>query len=128
MPIFIDCTSIIFRFDGRITFFFKFWFIFCSWTFINFVVHLKKDFINKVSLIFPSQNYSLNISLLCNYFSPHDERRSSCPRPAILCSEQEIFQFLFRTINKIKFKNLIWTSKFKFSFRGLLFLSKIILF
>ena len=35
--------------------------------------------------------------------------------------DQKIFQFLFRTtfVYKNKFKNLIWTSKSKFSFREL---------
>ena len=32
--------------------------------------------------------------------SPHDEHRSSIPRPVKLCSVQLIFQFLFRTIQK----------------------------
>ena len=39
--------------------------------------------------------------------------------------DKSISQFLFRnTVYKIKFKNLIWTSKLKFSFQGLSMLSE----
>ena len=34
--------------------------------------------------------------------SPDDEHWSSCPRPVNLCSDQYIFQFLFRTTNVYK--------------------------
>ena len=53
--------------------------------------------------------------------SPHDEHRSSGPRPVKLRSDQYIFQILIKIyIFKNKLKNLIQTSKFKFSFWGLL--------
>jgi hypothetical protein len=47
--------------------------------------------------------------------------RSSGPRPVKLCSLQAIkFFSFFEELYKNKLKNLIRTSKFKFSFRGLL--------
>ena len=53
--------------------------------------------------------------------SPHDEHRSSGPRPVKLRSDQYIFQIFIKIyIFKNKLKNLIQTSKFKFSFWGLL--------
>ena len=68
--------------------------------------------------------------ILCHSFisSPHNECRSSGPRP-VKCPHNECRSSGPRPINfkvfiqnyvyKIKFKNLIWTSKLKFSFRGL---------
>jgi hypothetical protein len=35
-----------------------------------------------------------------HWTSSHDVQRSSGPRPVKLCSNQQIFQFLFRTISK----------------------------
>ena len=67
--------------------------------------------------------------ILCHSFisSPHNECRSSGPRP-VKCPHNECRSSGPRPINfkvfiqnyvyKIKFKNLIWTSKLKFSFRG----------
>jgi hypothetical protein len=53
--------------------------------------------------------------------SPHDKHRSSGPRPVKLRSDQYIFQIFIKIfIFKNKLKNLIQTSKFKFSFWGLL--------
>ena len=45
--------------------------------------------------------------------SPHDEHWYSCPRPVNVLS-------FYLELYKNKFKNLSQTSKFKFSFRGLL--------
>ena len=68
--------------------------------------------------------------MLCHSFisSPHNECRSSGPRP-VKCPHNECRSSGPRPINfkvfiqnyvyKIKFKNLIRTSKLKFSFRGL---------
>ena len=56
--------------------------------------------------------------------SPHDEHRSSGPRPVkfthfyLRPKTSKISPFLFK-LYKNKFKNLIQTSKFKFTFRGL---------
>jgi hypothetical protein len=53
--------------------------------------------------------------------SPHDKHRSSGQRPVKLRSDQYIFQIFIKIyIFKNKLKNLIQTSKFKFSFWGLL--------
>ena len=51
-------------------------------------------------------------------YSPHDEHRSSGPRPVKLFSDQLIF--FFKELYKNKFKNLMWTNKFKCSFQELL--------
>ena len=52
--------------------------------------------------------------------SLHSKHRPSGPRPVKLCSLQAIKVFsFFKELYKNKLKNLIRTSKFKFSFRGL---------
>ena len=68
--------------------------------------------------------------ILCHSFisSPHNECRSSSPRP-VKCPHNECRSsgprpvnfkvFIQNYVYKIKFKNLIRTSKLKFSFRGL---------
>ena len=40
----------------------------------------------------------LNVNYHTIIIIPHDEHRSSGPRSVKLCSEQKIFQFLFRTM------------------------------
>jgi hypothetical protein len=48
--------------------------------------------------------------------SPHDEHWSSGPRPAKNCSDQQFFQFLFRTIHK-KINSRIWFGPVKSNFQ-----------
>jgi hypothetical protein len=54
-------------------------------------------------------------SISTTYISPHDEYRSSGPKPIKLYTHQSIFQFFFKELHKNRFKNLIRTNKFKFS-------------
>ena len=60
----------------------------------------------------------LNKLFFWGFCSPHNEYRSSCPRLVKLCSDQKFFSF-YLELCKNKFKTLIRTTKFKFSFGGL---------
>jgi hypothetical protein len=57
------------------------------------------------------------------FHSPHNEHRSSGPRPVIFIRTSKLFSF-YLELYKNKFSNLIRSSKFnfKFSFRGLVYI------
>jgi hypothetical protein len=55
------------------------------------------------------------------YSSPHNEHRSSQPKTSKTLLAPVNFSSFNLELYKNKFKNFIWTSKFKFSFRGLIY-------
>jgi len=68
------------------------------------IMHPKKNLTLPKALIKVVSKDSLcEKSFTCRVtcYSPHDEHRFSGPRPVKLCSDQEIFQFLFRLIGFI---------------------------
>ena len=89
--------------------------IFC--TFVQSLLDLEAN-IYKLTLVCTSIFFYKYLKQFffkdCTVFSPHDEQRSSYPRPVKFCSDQSIFSFYLELQNvyKNKFKNLIRPSKF----------------